>query len=203
MKRHAFTVLFFILPSGTAAADDVLWSYTLTELPGSWGQYGFEFSSEGANAHHVGWWYPKGHVDVDCALMVTQVSTVPQDADSLVLHIPQHTYLYAGTTSGTAYASVTLEMLTDGTASEVIWSHGVSSYGNESVEDSLPIHVSITGLDPGQFLQFMFTCYHYGYRGSTVVDLWLYEASLTAHGGLTFTGLTWGSIKRTLGESPN
>jgi len=187
--------------SMTARADDVLWSYSLSSLPDAWGQYGFEFSPEGAHAHHEQVWNSDFGLRGQCFIMLTEIITVPQDMDSLVLHIPQHTYLSAAASSGGfTTASVSLEKLLDGQSSEIIWARNVTNQ-SPPLSDSAPIHFRFTALSSGQFISFLFRGYHSGYLGETCVDMWLYGATLTAYGDMRLNCTTWGAIKDTVGRS--
>lgn len=201
MRLLSIISLFFPLSSLLLVhADEIIWYYDFEEPPPGWGYYGFVFEGGAAHLYRLQYWYPgTSTAKSECASMVTEIVYIPIDMDSLVIDIPQYLDLWASA-SGSAIASVKLEIEINGSETQLLWDQHVSVYGtSEQIIDSLPIHICLTDLNPGSFISFRLWAYHGGFNGTTEIDWWLWEAQLTAYGGLALTPDTWAGIKYSLG----
>ena len=180
-------------------ADETIWYYDFEESPPGWGYYGFVFEGGAAHLYRWGEWYPETSIaKSECASMVTEIVFIPTDMDSLVLDIPQFISLFASA-SGSAIASAKLEIEINGSTTQTLWVQHLYVYGaTEQLVDSLPIHICLTDLASGSYISFRLWANHGGFNGSTEIDWWLWEAQLTAYGGLALIPDSWAGIKYSL-----
>lgn len=192
MKNHCMFFLVNILIILNAVhADEILWSYDLTELPEMWTQANCTFSSSGARMYLSSTGWPDYSSWAE-GWLLTDFVVGSSDFDSLVIHTSQFNSLYAGT--GTAH--VILELQINGVPVN-IWER--SSVG-PTIIDSLPIHEVMTGFSNGDLLRFRFYAFAYaGYNAFAITDWRLWDASLTAYGTLSHEQSTWAGIKATIG----
>jgi len=203
MKRlHCIVILFTAF---TAASDEVIWSYDLTELPEGWDCQEFTFSEAGANTDLEGSFVPDSGQTITFpynAFLLSEILIVPPGLDSLVIDVSQYAYLAAyvwgdsQSTEGIASASVRLNMEKNGWISTELWYRSAYTYSTpDIVTDSLPIHVAILDVSQGDLIRFRFHAHINGFYGSAEVDWTLWDAQLTAYGTLPLIPRTWSAIK--------
>ncbi|MCK5117437.1 MAG: hypothetical protein KAR44_12625 [Candidatus Aegiribacteria sp.] len=192
MKNHCmFFLVSLLIVLNVVHADEILWSYDLTELPYMWTKANCTFSSSGARINILSLGWPKYGRSAD-GWLLTEFVVGSSDFDSLVIHTSQYISLYAG--SGTAYA--VLELQINGVPVN-LWER--SSSGPTFI-DSLPIHEVMTGISNGDLLRFRFYAYAFaGYNQIAEVDWRLWDVSLTAYGALSLEQSTWAGIKAVMG----
>ncbi len=195
-NSYIFLLVSIVIALNTVRADEILWSYDLTELPYMWTWSHCSFSSLGALIHIMDVGYPEDGRSMS-GFLQTEFVIGSSNFDSLVIHTSQHTYLAAGNL-GTA--SVALELQVNGVPVE-LWERNIYAVsGWTTYSDSDPIHVVMTGFSNGDLLRFRFDASaHAGYYSEAIVEWRLWDASLTAYGNLPLEQSTWTGIKAAMG----
>ncbi len=197
------TVYLFGFPL-LSQGDEVIWSYDLTILPPGWLNDGFDFDSNGASLYKEGVWYPDSNGSDILALsysysyyLRSEIITVPDGLDSLVLIVPQYLYLSASA-SGSANADITVNANVHGVNQSLRYRE-VHAYGSsDELTDTTTIHEAITDLIPNMSVYFEFLGHHGGFNGTTLIHWRLYSAQLLGYGDLGLLQTTWGGIKSLL-----
>ena len=180
--------------------DEVIWSYDLTIQPPGWLNDGFDFDSNGALLYKEAWWYTDSTSSDILAYyyyLRSEIITIPDGLDSLVLIVPQYLHLYA-TASGFANSEIAVIANVHG-VNQSLRDLEVHAYGSsEELTDTTTIHETITDLIPNMSVYFEFLACHGGYNGFTIIHWRLYNAQLLGYGDLGLHQTTWGGIKSLL-----
>lgn len=194
-NSYIFLLVSIVIALNTVRADEILWSYDLTELPYMWTQSNCTFSSLGVLIHisEIGW--PEDGRSVS-GFLQTEFVIGSSNFDSLVIHTSQLADLLA---EGSGNASVALELQVNGLPVE-LWERNIDSIGGLQYIDSLPIHVVMTGFSNGDLLRFRFHADAYAAYNCYSRVIWrFWDASLTAYGTLSLEQSTWTGIKAVMG----
>lgn len=177
--------------------DDVIWSYDLTIQPPGWLNDGFDFDSNGALLDKEGWWYPDSNASDILSYsyyLRSEIITIPDGLDSLVLIVPQYLYLLAAA-NGSANAEIAVYANVHGVNQSLRYLE-VHAYGSsDELTDTTTIHETITDLIPNMSVYFEFLGHHGGFNGWTIIHWRLYSAQLVGYGDLGLVQTTWGGIK--------
>lgn len=195
-NSYIFLLVSVVITLNTVRADEILWSYDLTELPYMWTQYKCTFSSAGAQIYVLDIQWPE-HDLISSGFLQTDFVICSANYDSLVIHTSQFTELYA---EGSGNASVALELQLNSLQIE-LWERNIDSIGGVTYTDPLPIHVAMTGFSSGDLVRFRFTAIaNAQYNCMSEVTWRLWDASLTAYGNLSLEQSTWTAIKAVMGS---
>jgi len=200
MKQATAVLLLLALSAPhTAGADQVLWDYSLTELPPGWEIIEGEwiFQPDGAYSDAVA-----GYFEHDWNELRSPDMVLPEGTDSFSIALNQTSLAWASGAPGTfAFARMVLQ----------INGEGFISWNNSAGADSLPIFVIPDGTAAGDTVRVELLCVAISwpettassaaYRGQpqASADFHIWDFVLTAYGDIsTLAPSSWGAIKTAL-----
>jgi hypothetical protein len=199
MKTVAAVLLLIALSAPlTAGADQVIWDYSLSELPPGWEIIEGEWVFQPDGAHSDA---SAGFFEHDWNELRSPELVLPEGTDYITITADQTSLAWASGASGTfAFARVVLQ----------INGNGFIYWNNSSGADSLPIFIIPDDTAAGDTVRVDLLCVAISWpetaastplhRGQpqASADFHIWDFVLTAYGDIsTLTPSTWGAIKTT------
>jgi hypothetical protein len=183
--------LCILLCLHSSSVSEILWTYSLSQLPPGWTHRDFQFYSLASTYLYV---WESGPLAYGANYLQTDSEWEVSGWDSLVIDVSQSVEILNG--GGSTHGYIQLLGVINGSP-EVLWerSHSVSG----TFVDSTPIHGSLSGFVPGDRVCFMFKASAIAGMYSSVKIWWsLWDATLSAYGEASLDQSTWAEIKQLL-----